>query len=68
MSAVTVSSRFQVVIPKDVREALDLERGQKLEAFAWEGHIVLVPAPTVEEMRGRMTGIVNDFERGPDRL
>jgi len=43
MTVVTISSRYQVVIPKDVRERLDLKPGQQVEAIAYKGRIELVP-------------------------
>lgn len=67
MTTVTVSSKYQVVIPKDVRERLDLRPGQKVEAFAIDGRIELVPVRPIEEMRGFLSGMRRDFEREPDR-
>ena len=68
MSIVTLSSRYQVVIPKDVREKLVLEPGQKLMAMPYEGRIVLVPVEPLESLHGFMAGVPNDFERDPDRV
>ena len=67
MSTVTISSRYQVVIPKDVRERLDLRPGQKVEAFAVGGRIELVPIRAPAEMRGFLRGMDADFEREGDR-
>lgn len=67
MTTVTVSSKYQVVIPKDVRERLKLRPGQKVEAFALGGRIELVPVRPIEEMRGFLRGMDPDFEREPDR-
>jgi AbrB family looped-hinge helix DNA binding protein len=67
LSTVTVSSEYQVVIPKDVRERLGLQPGQKVEAFALGGRIVLVPIRPLEEMRGYLAGTDARFERDPDR-
>ena len=62
----TVSSKYQIVIPKDVRDRLRIEPGQKVEAFAIGGRIELVPVRPIAEMRGFLRGIP-DFEREPDR-
>ena len=67
MATVTVSSKYQVVIPKDVRDRLRLRPGQKVEAFALGGRIELVPVRPIEEMRGFLRGMDPNFEREPDR-
>ena len=67
MSTVTVSSKYQIVIPKAVRERLKLRPGQKVEAFAIGGRIELVPVRPISEMRGFLKGMDPDFEREPDR-
>lgn len=68
MSQVTISSKFQVVIPKDVRERLSIRPGEKVEAFAIGGRIELVPIRPMEEMRGFLKGMDPAFEREPDRV
>lgn len=68
MTVVTVSSKYQVVIPKDVREKLELKPGQKVEAFAFGNRIELVPVRKPSELRGFLEGLENDFSREPDRL
>ena len=67
MSTVTISSKYQVVIPKAVRERLKIKPGQKVEAFAVGGRIELVPVRPISEMRGFLRGMDADFEREPDR-
>ena len=67
MSTVTISSKYQVVIPKDVRERLRIRPGQKVEAFAIGGRIELVPVRPLSEMRGFLNGMDSSFERDPDR-
>ena len=69
MTSVTVSPKFQVVIPKAVRERLAIEPGQKLQVFALENQILLVPEVPVASMRGFLKGSgLPPFEREPDRL
>ena len=53
MTVVTVSPKYQVVIPKDVREKLNIRPGQKVEAFAIGSRIELVPIEPIERFRGR---------------
>jgi AbrB family looped-hinge helix DNA binding protein len=67
LSTVTISSKYQVVIPKDVRERLRIRPGQKVEAFAIGGRIELVPVRPIAEMRGFLKGMDPSFEREPDR-
>lgn len=68
MTIVTISPKYQVVIPKDVRERLDLKPGQKVEAFAFGNRIEFVPVRAPGELRGILSGVENDFTREPDRL
>ena len=67
MSTVTISPKYQVVIPKSIREKLGLSPGQQVEAFAYEGRIELIPVRPIEEMRGFLKGIDTTVEREPDR-
>ena len=67
MNVVTVSSKYQVVIPKELRERLGIEPGQKVQAFAFEDRIELVPIKPVESMRGFLKGIDTNVDREPDR-
>lgn len=68
MTVVTVSSKYQVVIPKAVREHLRIQPGQKVEAFAVGGRIELVPVEPIKRLRGFLKGLDASFEREPDRL
>jgi AbrB family looped-hinge helix DNA binding protein len=67
MTVVTVSPKYQVVIPKDVREKLNIRPGQLVEAFAIGRRIELVPVEPIESFRGRFVGLPS-FERELDRL
>ena len=68
MTVVTISSRFQVVIPKDVRERLDLKPGQKVEAIPFKGRVELIPLRPIESMRGFLKGIDTTVPREDDRV
>ncbi len=68
MSIVTVSPKYQVVIPKTVREALAIEPGQKLQVLIFEGRIELVPVRLPEELRGSLVGIDTRVVRDGDRV
>lgn len=67
MQSVTISPKFQVVIPKAVRERLQLTPGQKVQVLAYDGHIVLIPVRSMKEMRGFLKGINTSVKREPDR-
>ena len=64
---VTVSPKFQVVIPKAVREPLGIKPGQRLQVVPYGDRIELVPVRRVGEMRGFLAGMDPRFEREPDR-
>jgi AbrB family looped-hinge helix DNA binding protein len=68
MPTVTVSPKFQVVIPKEVREAMDIKAGQKVHMMLFKGHIALIPIIPMDELRGIAKGVEAKFEREPDRL
>jgi len=67
METVTVSPKFQIVIPKEIRERLGLTPGQKVQAIAYEGRIELVPVRPIRQMRGFLKGIDTRVERETDR-
>jgi AbrB family looped-hinge helix DNA binding protein len=67
METVTISPKFQVVIPKEIRERLKLRAGQKIQAIAYEDRIELVPVRPIRKMRGFLKGISTDVPRDADR-
>ncbi|HLF95726.1 MAG TPA: AbrB/MazE/SpoVT family DNA-binding domain-containing protein [Methylococcaceae bacterium] len=67
MSAVTVSPKFQVVIPQPVREQLHLEVGQKMQVIAYDDRIELIPVQPPARMRGFLKGIDTTVVREADR-
>jgi AbrB family looped-hinge helix DNA binding protein len=68
METVTISPKFQVVIPKSIRDRLDLHPGQKVQAILYENRIELVPVRPVREMKGFLKGIDTDVPREEDRV
>jgi AbrB family looped-hinge helix DNA binding protein len=68
MQTVTVSPKFQVVIPKEMRESLKLTPGQKLQALLYENRIELIPVRPIKKMRGFLKGIDTTIDREADRL
>ncbi len=68
MSTVTISPKFQVVIPKDVRKKLGLTPGQKVETIVFEDRIELIPVKPVKKLRGFLKGIDTKIDRESDRV
>jgi AbrB family looped-hinge helix DNA binding protein len=68
MSVVLVSPKFQVVIPKGVREALNLQPGQRMQVIQYQNRIELVPLRPIKSARGFLRGIDTNIEREEDRL
>ena len=68
MNTVTVSPKYQVVIPKNIRDALHLRPGQKMKVIEYNGRIELIPDRDISELRGFLKGINTKFMREGDRL
>jgi AbrB family looped-hinge helix DNA binding protein len=68
MTSVTVSPKFQVVIPKDVRESMGIISGQKVQILTYRNRIELIPIKPMKEMKGFLRGIDTEVERDDDRL
>ena len=68
MKSVTISPKFQVVIPRKVREALHLRPGQKVQVIPYDGRIELIPERDITELRGFLKGMNTKMEREKDRV
>ena len=68
MDSVTVSSKFQIVIPLKVRKQLGVKSGQKFHVLAYDNRIVLIPVRPIQEARGWLKGMDTTIEREEDRL
>jgi AbrB family looped-hinge helix DNA binding protein len=64
---VTISPKFQVVIPKLIREQLKLRPGQKVRAFVYQNRIELVPVRPLKKLRGFLNGMDTRVPSDPDR-
>lgn len=67
MESVTLSPKYQVVIPKEIRRRLGLCPGQKIQAVVYNDRIELIPVRPVREMRGYLKGIDPHVSRDADR-
>jgi AbrB family looped-hinge helix DNA binding protein len=68
MTAVTVSPKFQVVIPKEIRESMGIVSGQKVQILTYQNRIELIPLKPMKELRGLLKGIDTEIERESDRV
>ncbi|MFA5787486.1 MAG: AbrB/MazE/SpoVT family DNA-binding domain-containing protein [Actinomycetota bacterium] len=67
METVTISPKYQVVIPKGIRDQLELRPGQKVHAILYEGRIELVLVRPIRKMKGFLRGLDTDVPREPER-
>ena len=68
MFSVKVSPKFQVVIPKQIRESLRLSPGQRMQVVQYENRIELIPERDVGELEGFLKGMDTSFSREEDRV
>ena len=68
MQSVTLSPKYQVVIPRSIRRSLRLRPGQKMQVVEYQGRIEFIPERDIEELRGFLKGIDTEFARKADRL
>ena len=68
MATVTISPKYQVVIPKEVREKLGLTPGQKVQTIIFEDRIELIPVKPIKKMKGFLKGIDTRIQREADRI
>jgi len=67
MSTVTISPKYQVVIPKEIRDKLGLTPGQKVQTIVFEDRIELIPVKHIKKMKGFLKGIDACVPRETDR-
>jgi len=68
MTTVTVSPKYQIVIPKEIRESMGIVSGQKVEIISYQGRIEVIPLKSMKEMRGFLKGIDTSVVREEDRV
>ena len=67
MDVVTISPKFQVVIPRSVRERLNLSPGQRVQALVYDGRVELIPVRPAKALRGFLKGLDTTVSRDADR-
>jgi AbrB family looped-hinge helix DNA binding protein len=68
MTTVIVSPKYQIVIPRDIRDKHHLIPGQKVQVISYSNRIEVIPEKKISDMRGFLKGIDTSFEREVDRL
>ena len=63
MESVTVSTKFQVVIPLKIRQMLRIKSGQKMQVIAYNNRVVMIPVRPIQEARGSLKGMDTTIER-----
>jgi AbrB family looped-hinge helix DNA binding protein len=68
MDTVIVSAKYQIIIPKKIRESMGIVSGQKIQMIAYRKRIELIPIKPIAQMRGFLKGIDVEVNREGDRV
>ncbi len=68
MTTVTVSPKYQIVIPKEIRESMGIVSGQKVQIMSYQGRIEVIPLKPMKEMKGFLKDIDTGVAREDDRV
>ena len=68
MRTVTVSPKYQVVIPRELRDSLHIRPGEKIQMLQYENRLELIPVRSIKKMRGFLKGIDTTVKREKDRV
>ncbi len=68
MKSVTISPKYQVVIPREVRQSMEIKPGSKVQVLLYENRIELIPVKSLRRMRGFLKGIDTTVEGERDRI
>jgi AbrB family looped-hinge helix DNA binding protein len=68
MATVTVSPKYQVVIPKSIRDKMEIKVGQKFQLIRYDNRIEFIPVQDMKKMKGFLKGIDTDVNRESDRV
>jgi AbrB family looped-hinge helix DNA binding protein len=63
MDTVTISSKYQMVIPRAIREKWNIKPGQKVRLIVYGNHLEVVPVRDIREARGFLKGMSSNIER-----
>ena len=68
MTTVTVSPKYQVVIPEDVRKSIGVRPGEKFQVMSYDGRVQLIPLRKMRDMKGLLKGMDSTIAREVDRV
>ena len=68
METVTISPKFQVVIPQAIREGMGIRSGEKVHVIAYRNRIEIIPVRDIKTLRGFLKGIDTTLVRDEDRV
>ncbi|MBA7508725.1 hypothetical protein ES705_00657 [subsurface metagenome] len=68
MKTITISPKYQIVIPKEIRKGLKLKPGQKLQVIQAEDRIEYIILKNIKDARGFLKGMNSDILREEDRI
>lgn len=68
MKIVTISPKYQIVIPKEIRKDLDLHPGEKVQVILYDNRIEYIPIKALSHMRGFLKGIDTKIDRDDERI
>lgn len=68
MTTVTVSTKYQVVIPEDVRKSMGVRPGEKFQVVSYDGRVQLIPLRKMRDMKGALRGMDTTLTREVDRV
>jgi AbrB family looped-hinge helix DNA binding protein len=68
MTTVTVSTKYQVVIPEDVRRSMGVRPGEKFQVVNYDGRVQLIPIRKMRDMKGLLRGMDTTLTREADRI
>ena len=68
MTTVTVSPKYQVVIPEDVRKSMGVRPGEKFQVVSYDGRVQLIPLRKMRDMKGWLSGMDTTITREADRI
>jgi AbrB family looped-hinge helix DNA binding protein len=68
MTTVTVSPKYQVVIPEDVRKSMGVRPGEKFQVVSYDGRVQFIPLRKMRDMKGWLSGMDTTIAREADRI
>ena len=68
MNSLTLSPKYQIVIPKKIRDVMQLHTGEKLQIFKYDNRIELIPVREIRNIKGILSGIDTKIIREKDRI